>query len=352
MIVGKSYMNEYKIVNSFCGFDPLKEVWLGDTYPVDFYHDLPPAIRSAWQKITDITKQDLHKFQVILESLGVTVRRPQFSANREDYVKADSVLVKPPITPRDTHLALGNNFYHLRMNDYKRDPWYLEIDRMRSAGVPIYFGPRHSDLGCLAPPSVVRVGRDIYVDIQTHEHVWNIISPTFVEWGRDYRVHLCDTGGHSDGVFCPVKEGVIIATHWLKNYEKTFPGWEVFVLPKETLPQSRNGSWWMSDSAINHNQSFADHIQQKALDWVGNYQETQFSVNLLVVNENTVIGTNDNQELRRFLKKHHIDLIVCDFQAKTFWDGGAHCITCDIGREGNKRDMFTERPDQSYLDWL
>lgn len=345
-------MDKVQKVNSFTGFDPLKEVWVGDTYPVDFFYDLPADIKSAWQKITEITKEDLYKFQTTLESLGVTVRRPQFSSNREDYVNSNGVLTKPPITPRDTHLTLGNEFYHLRMNDYLKDPWQFEIDKMKSDGVSIHFGPRHSDLGCLAPPSIVRVGRDIYIDITTHSHIWNIISPTFIEWSRHYRVHLCDTEGHSDGVFCPVKEGVIIATHWLENYDQTFPDWDVFVLPKETWTRPRNTTWWISDNEVNDNQSFANHIQQKALDWVGNYAETQFSVNMLVVDDSTVISVNPNQELSRFLEKYHINVIVCDFRAKTFWDGGAHCITCDIRREGDKRDIFPQRPDQNYLDWL
>lgn len=338
--------------NSFCGFDPLEEVWLGDTYPMDFYYDLAPDIRSACQKITEITKEDLDRFQTTLESLGVTVRRPVFSSNREDYLNPDGMLVKPPITPRDNHLTLGNEFYHLRMDDYLVDPWQSEIDRMKSEGVLIHYGPRHSDLGCLAPPSIVRVGRDIYVDTTTHSHIWNIISPTFIEWSRHYRVHLCDTGGHSDGVFCPVKEGVIIATHWLENYEQTFPGWEVFVLPKEIHYQSPNNSWWISDSEVTNNQSFADHIQQKALDWVGNYAETQFSVNMLVVDQHTVISANANQEMSKFLKKHHVDVVVCDFRAKTFWDGGAHCVTCDIRRAGQKRDIFPQRSHHNGLDWL
>jgi hypothetical protein len=345
-------MNEFQMVNSFTGFDPLKEVWLGDTYPIDFYHDLPDKLKSVWQKITDITKEDLSNLQDTLESMGVRVQRPQFSSNREDYVNANGLLVKPPITPRDTHLTLGTEFYHLRMNDYVKDPWQSEIDKMHLAGVSVHYGPRHSDLGCLAPPSVVRVGRDIYVDTTTHLHVWNIISPTFIQWSRDYRVHLCDTGGHSDGVFCPVKERVIIATHWLENYANTFPGWDVYVLPKETCHQSQNNSWWIPDNEINNNHSFAEHIQQRASDWVGNYSETQFSVNMLVIDQNTVVAANPNLELRRFLDKHHINVIVCDFRAKTFWDGGIHCITCDIQREGHKRDIFPQRPDTPYLDWL
>jgi N-dimethylarginine dimethylaminohydrolase len=180
------------------------------------------------------------------------------------------------------------------------------------------------------------------------------VSLIFTEWAKKYRTHLVSTGGHSDSVFCPVAEGLIITTHWLTDYSKTFPGWEVFKLPKETFGTTTGGpkSWWLPDSQYSNNSLFAQHIEQKALDWVGNYQETQFSVNMLVIDNKTILAVNQNPKLTEFLTKKGFEVIVADFRCKEFWDGGMHCLTCDITREGNLSDYFPNRPLINYLDWI
>jgi hypothetical protein len=342
-----------KYLNSFCGFDPLEEVWLGDVYPEDFMYDFHPEVKYTWQQIIEMTKEDLSEIEKTLQQRGIVVRRPTFTNDRSDYLDENGVLVKPPITPRDTHLVLGNEFYHLRMDNYKVDPWQKEIDRMLSFGTKIHYGPSHTDLSCLAPPAVTRVGKDLYVDSDSHSHVWPQISPTFVEWAKDFRVHITNTTGHSDGVFCPVREGIIISTYWMSSeYTKTFPGWEIYQLPRENFHQNMFNQWWVPSKEISPNGAFAQHVNEYALHWIGNYQETQFSVNMLVLDDKTVLSVNENLPLQKFLEKRGIEVIVKPFRCKTFWDGGAHCLTVDIRRNGSKRDMFPARPQINYLDWL
>jgi N-dimethylarginine dimethylaminohydrolase len=199
---------------------------------------------------------------------------------------------------------------------------------------------------------VVRCGKDIYVDRDTHSHVWNFVIPTIVEWSKKYRVHVISTGGHSDGVFCPVAPGIIVASHWLKIYDKTFPDWEIYQLGPEKNPGVPFQKWWIDNKEISINSKFSKHIEQYALDWIGNYQETQFSVNMLVLDEKTVLAVNDNSPLCAFLSSKGIEVIVADFRCKNFWDGGMHCLTCDIVRDGPNQDYFPQRPQLNYLDWM
>jgi hypothetical protein len=339
-------------INAFNGFDPLVEVWLGGVYPTEFYQDFDSEVRDAFEQITKMTIEDLNKIQQVLESKNVQVQRPQFSSNRDDYLNDCGILIKPPIMPRDTELSLGNVFYHLR-SDYKVDPWQKQIDAMLANGVDIKVGPSGNDLSCLQPPSIVRCGNDLYIDIDSHKHVMPQISSTLVEWAKQYRVHLISTGGHSDGVFCPIREGLIITTHWISDYEKTFPGWEVFKIPREI-----NGiagslhNWWVPDMQLSQNSLFAKHIEERAVDWVGNYQETQFSVNMLVIDHNTVLAVNQNPVLTEFLIKKGIEVIIVDFRCKGFWDGGMHCLTCDTQRNSSLKNYFPNRPSATYLDWI
>lgn len=342
-------------VNSFAGFGRLNEVWLGATYPVDFYYDFDTEIRDAFVEITEITNEDLDAIQRILQQRNVKVQRPTFTNNRDDYVNAQTgFLIKPPIMPRDTELSLGNEFYHLRC-DYRVDPWQAAMDEMIVAGTKVHTGPTGTDLSCLSPPSVVRCGQDIYIDINTHEHVMPQVASIFVDWSRNHRVHLVSTGGHSDSVFCPIAPGLIISTHWLKAsaYSKTFPGWEIFQLPQECPPiAGKDNNWWVPNSRATDNIKFAEHIEARSLDWVGNYQETQFSANMLVIDDKTVLSVNQNPLLTEFLNKKGIEVIIADFRAKSFWDGGMHCLTCDINRSNELKDYFPHRPQINYLDWI
>jgi len=339
-------------VNAFNGFDTLTEVWLGDVYPTEFYQDFDSEVRDAFEQITVMTIEDLNKIQTVLESKNVKVQRPQFSSNLENYLNESGTLIKPPIMPRDTELALGNTFYHLR-SDYKIDPWQKQIDAMIDNGVDIRIGPSGDDLSCIQPPSIVRCGNDLYVDIDSHKHVMPQIALTLIEWSKQYRVHLISTGGHSDGVFCPIREGLIITTHWIDDYEKTFPGWEVFKIPRELTGIAGSlQNWWVPEIQISSNSLFAKHIEERAIDWVGNYQETQFSVNMLVINHDTVLAVNQNPVLTEFLTKKGIEVIIVDFRCKEFWDGGMHCLTCDTHRNSSIKNYFPERPVANYLDWI
>ena len=111
------------------------------------------------------------------------------------------------------------------------------------------------------------------------------------------------------------------------------------------------GKWWVDDDTARNNR-FADHINQFAIDWIGDFTETQFSVNMLVVDQKTVISVNENRELNDFLDQRGINVIIAPFRAKSFWDGGLHCLTVDVVRDGDKRDLFPDRAANNYLDWM
>jgi hypothetical protein len=330
------------------GFQPLKEVWLGDCYPAKFYDHLPSTIKEAFYQITEWTKEDLYHIEKTLKDFGVIVRRPKFDDSIDTYIQND-ILLKPPITPRDDNLVLGDTLYHLR-NRYKKNPWQPTLDFYQQCGNSI-IEEQDGPLACLNPPSIVRVGKDIYIDFDTHSHIWHFVVPILTEWAKDYRVHVCNTNGHSDGVFCPVKQGLIVATHYLSIYDRTFPNWEVYNLP---YPKHNPwfGKWHLDDSKLMSNNRFADHIENYALDWIGNFSETVFEVNMLVIDEHNVLAIKEDDKLFKWLESQGIDVTLCNFRCRGFWDGGLHCLTLDIHRDGELIDYFPGRPQFNYLDWL
>ena len=120
------------LVNSYCGFTPLEEVWLGDVYPEHFYNHLPAPTRDAFHTITAWTKQDLTKIHNKLTELGVTVRRPEYHSI-DDCLNANDNLLKPVVAARDDTLVLGSTMYHLR-NQFRRNPWQHAIDDYSHSG--------------------------------------------------------------------------------------------------------------------------------------------------------------------------------------------------------------------------
>ena len=64
-------------LHSFDCFTRLREVWLGDVYPVHFYDHLDSQVRDTFRIITEWTKQDLDFIEQWLTDWGVVVRRPK-----------------------------------------------------------------------------------------------------------------------------------------------------------------------------------------------------------------------------------------------------------------------------------
>lgn len=332
------------LVSVYCQYDPLEEVWLGDCYPVEFYHDYNPEIRGVFERITDITKTDLEKFEQVLTSLNIQVRRPVF--NRvEDFLDPNNNLLKPPIAPRDTEMSLGSTFYHLR-NYYPVDPWQSALDDYHTSGSNIISAKFHEPYGYLIPPSIIRLGSDIYIDRDSHSHSWNLVERDVIsQWSKDYNIIVCNTDGHADSVFCAVGTGRILTSHWKHDYSIEFPGWDVFHLPKQIsrnyyinkLQSAQEKTWWVEGLQTTY-PAFNQYIENFARDWIGCATETVFEVNSLMVNENLILttGTPDKQT-QEWFKKHRIEWIPIEMRTRGFWDSGVHCLTVDIRRTGNKR---------------
>lgn len=331
------------IISSYSGFQPLEEVLVGDTYPAHFYDHLSPEVRDSFYQITEWTKHDLNLLENKLTELGVTVRRPQFSNNPQDYMDYTNNLVKPPICPRDYVIALGKTLY-LIPQGHNVEPWQDSLDYYQSQGGDVQvlnrFSKSPDPLCFMNPPSVTRVGRDLFIEHHSPE-----IEKVAEKFSQEYRVHLIKTGGHNDAIFCPIKPGYIFSTHYFDSYSDSFPGWEVYYLKDTTVNRAKynngfNGKWWLPgvDNAV-----FNQHILNQAADWIGDFKETVFEVNMLIVDEKNLICINEDETALRKLESLGITPHVIDFRCRSFWDGGIHCLTTDIRRSGDCVDYWPGR---------
>ena len=74
---------KYRIdkINSYNGWDPLKQVILGNIYKPEFFEDLPdPRTRDLMQQLLYETHEDLDNIQKTMEDLGVDVVRTPSNA--------------------------------------------------------------------------------------------------------------------------------------------------------------------------------------------------------------------------------------------------------------------------------
>ncbi|SVC02124.1 uncharacterized protein METZ01_LOCUS254978, partial [marine metagenome] len=195
-------------------------------------------------------------------------------------------------------------------------------------------------------PCLVRLGQRLIVDhFPTYQRKW--INKEFSQ----YTLFNTDVRGHSDGAFCPVKPGLYVHTRdWREEYKKSIPGWEGIYLPGQgwssdtvknfmSIKYKNEGKWWVQGEE--NNDELIHFVKNWLDEWVGYIEETVFDVNMLSINENLILCTNDPpQQVKDAFKRHDVEYIIAPFRHRFFWDGGLHCITLDLDREGNCEDYF------------
>jgi len=328
-------------IKGYATFDPLKHCWIGSGFKAEWFHDLDiyknDKIMDPLKRIAEETEQDYQTLEKILKDAGVKTYRSFLDINKVGSLKN---VFRPPVNPRDHFAVIGEKFYGVGAQSQGYANVLKQIDRKNLVlewGVP----------GSISTANITRLGKDIY---------WDIYEPTPKEtverytkkWQDEgFRVHLSNRSYHSDGVFCIVRPGCIVSLHEIQNYEELFPGWDVLYLPDQSWEKVRpflnmkdkvGGKWWLKGEE--HNDELINFVNTWFDDWVGYVEETVFDVNMLSIDQNTIICNNYNKEVFEHFKKHKVEPVVFNFRHRYFWDGGVHCITQDLYREGTQEDYF------------
>lgn len=365
-------------------WDPLKVCIVGRSYPPEFYSWITvPHVRKLFEKIAIETEEDYQKIISKLNSFGVEVLRPTITVEN---MLIDGKFLPPPMSPRDYTVMIGNVFYEnysfdlsKAYQDIKHDSWpkcdtqedfdllplhiqneclqhfgryqksldsYSHIfDRIRKQGNTIK--SHFYDSNLLNGAQVSRIGRDLYFgtslntcDTSKYKQFVDIEFP-------NTRNHIVDTKGHSDGTYCPVTPGLIISLRDIPTYKNTFPGWEVVYLPNQSWKQVKpfldlklknKGKWWIP--GFEHDQAVIDVVETWLGHWTGYVEETVFDVNMLIVDPKNVLVFGYNKQVFDALERYGITPHIVPFRHRYFWDGGIHCVTSDIHREGQLQDYF------------
>lgn len=367
-------------------WDPLKVCVVGRSYPPEFYSWITiPHVRSLFERIAIETEEDYQNIINKLNEFGIKVLRP----NLPDNVFINGKYLPPPMTPRDYMIMIGETFYKGYELNFKnfytkvKDESWPQCDSFEEfLTLPTHIQNECNNLHGLsqlrdfyssyndifdyiaqqgntiktnsisqAPGALItRVGQDLYFGTNSYNQnqieYQNQINTEFV----NTRNHIVNTGGHSDGVYCPVCPGLIISLRDVPTYATTFPDWEVVYLPGQSwnrlhpflsLKQKNKGKWWIP--GFEKDQEVIDTVETWLQHWTGYVEETVFDVNMLIVDPKNVIVFNYNKQVFDTLNRYGITPHIVPFRHRYFWDGGIHCVTTDLHREGTMQNYFPER---------
>jgi len=371
-------------------WDPLKVCVVGRSYPPEFYSFIKNAnARSVMERIAEETEEDYQSLIKMLHGFGVETVRTQVFDDPEYYVR-DGKMIGPPMCPRDHTAMVGNTFYmpaparQISWDNIRGENWpeiappteeipqwirdelkddhgidYKKLEtattyealipieqHVREKGVPVY----QKNFNDINSAMLTRVGKDLYHGTWDYDQDQTKLLEERQKLFPNYRNHVVNSGGHSDATFCPVKPGLIISLQDIPTYKDTFPDWEVVYLehqgwdavrPFLELKQKNRGKFWVPGEE--YNDEFTEVVNTWLSDWVGYVEETVFDVNMLVIDEKNVIINNENDLVFDAFERHGITPHVCNFRHRYFWDGGIHCITSDLHREGQQQDYFPDR---------
>jgi hypothetical protein len=367
-------------------WDPLKVCVVGRSWPPEFYSWITkPKVRSLFEKIAHETEEDYQNIIKKLQSFGVEILRPDLPS--QTFINGR--YLAPPMTPRDYMIMIGQVFYEnaslsfekfyaevrasnwpncQSMAEFKELPQWIQDEcenfhelNQHTAAHSIYDKifqhieqqgntvKSHFD-SAVHGAMVSRIGKDLYFATESYDQdqqaLLNKVQTEFTQT----RNHVVNTGGHGDGTYCPVCPGLIISLKDVPNYAKTFPGWEVVYLPGQSwqkvhaflqLKNKNKGKWWIP--GFEHDQDVIHTVESWLSHWTGYVEETVFDVNMLIIDPKNVIVFNYNQLVFDSLNRYGITAHVVPFRHRYFWDGGIHCVTVDLHREGTLNDFFPNR---------
>jgi len=351
-------MNKYNVWNKW---GKLKSVMLGSSFDSSFFDSVEDSrLQDLLMTMIDQTNEDLAGFETILKQAGCNVIRPEVPDTKlSDYIVDGNMIKAIPkniLTPRDDQVVIGDKLF-LTVSSYgDYNPYLSALQEYNSEDIielPNIYRKDHKGRRSFNAPSTTLIGRDLYVDVADSnapkhtESQLQCIRDAF----PDIRINKVLIGGHNDSVFQPVVPGQIISIQGEDHYSKTFPGWEVCYLEGESWnkvdgwlqhKQKVKGKWWLPGA--DNNDDLVSYVETWLNNWVGYVEETVFDVNVFMLDEKTMCVTNPNSPIvKSFAKKNGIELVYVPWRHRYFWDGGLHCITLDLEREGEMEDFFPNR---------
>ncbi|WP_399933437.1 amidinotransferase [Streptomyces kanamyceticus] len=348
-------------VNSHNEWDPLEEVIVGrldgatipSSHPVVACNIPPWAARLQGlaagfeypRRLIEPAQQELDQFVTLLESLGVTVTRPDAVDYKQRFATPDwSSRGFCNSCPRDGMLVIGDEIietpmawpcryyethsYRALLKDYfhRGARWtaapkpqlteelYDKDFRPPKDGEPMRYILTEFE-PVFDAADFMRAGRDLFVTRS------NVTNQTGIDWlrrhlGPGYRIHeiesRCRTPMHIDTTFVLLAPGKVLVNPEYIDVDRlpdVLRSWDVLVAPEP------------------------DPIDERLLKMTSMCGKW-LSMNVLMIDEKRVIAERHHTGMLRALESWGFEPIPCDLLHYAPFGGAFHCATLDVRRRG------------------
>lgn len=337
-------------VNVHNEWDPLEEIIVGvpdfarvplpgpDLFAIEYFehHDTPEQIPSGPYdaRVIEETHEDVEALVAVLQSLGVTVRRPARNDHARTFGSPDwRSDGEFNYCPRDVLLPIGNTiiespmplrsryfeplaYKDLLLEYFRGGAGWISAPKPRLAddtwNLPGH-GPSLADIEPLFDAAnVVRAGRDILylVSCSGNRMGGEWLQRTL---GSQYRVHLLEgiyEGTHIDTTVTLLGPGKVLLNPARITPEKlpeVFRKWDILWAPE----MIDTGTVWP---------------YPRASIWSG--------MNFFMVNPGLAVVDVAQKPLIELLARHRIECVPAALRHCRTLNGGLHCVTLDIRRRG------------------
>jgi len=330
-------MNFNTHIQSCNGWDPLKEVIVGDVTGAR----IPPlnpsmknfmfanltdseivSICKPWKypdRVVEETEEDLDLLAKTLRDLYIRVYRPEKKVYgwmnycpRDIFLVLNNTIIETPcVMSERVNESFAYRHILNNIDDYSKwiqapTPQYLDISfNFTDLSKPTL---QNTEI-MFDAPNVVRLGTDLLYQVSNsgNEKGYDWLKHTFPE----YTIHLAYqySGAHFDSTVVPLRPGLVLLNgHRCNedNYPAIFEKWDKIFFTDIVDQSSENSA--IASSAI--------------------------GLNILSINERTVIIDKNQKPLMKELKKWGIDSIPLQLRHAKTLGGGFHCVTLDLHREG------------------
>ncbi|MDF1757279.1 MAG: hypothetical protein P1U74_03165 [Legionellaceae bacterium] len=207
---------------------------------------------------------------------------------------------------------------------YVRDQVQLQFQDVISEENPYEIKPSEFDVGheiMIDGAQCVRFGKDIIVNVanKNHELGLNWLERHLEDKFKLHRIYRM-ANNHIDSVILPLRPGLLLlrSPKFLEFLPEPLKKWDIIYPPE---PKKNNFPTYEQDSLI---------LASQYID-----------LNVLSIDESTVIVNSLFPELIAKLEKYKITPVPVRHRHRRLFGGGFHCFTLDTVREGEIEDYFS-----------
>lgn len=332
----------------------LKEVIVGSSYDIDSLNQFDDSeFTDGMTKILSETEEDFSALANLLKSFNVKVHRPKKMPLASEKTRNwKSLFPYPAICPRDFHFVysdiiisnIGGDcnrytesdyFLDIMLQKFKQGKNYISMPKpLLSDSYEKYYKLEGQILWHSA--NMLKCGNRILHTLPYQNGLHGRGTQAGLDWmkrnlGDHVKWSTIPYSGHADGKIALIKPGLLLCKN-KKAIPEEFSNWDFIEVERKPLPS------WFKEIKIQH--FYKDKVSNWLNHWIGYVDETVFDINVLSINENTIITNGYDKEVEKKLNKYGVEMIPFDFRHKYFWDSGLHCVTLDLEREGEFVDYL------------